>query len=831
MITQTYNLNLVPNDNQVIVNASQYDEGSRRIEFILYHGRDLFDINDYEQKNNVICNVRVLGTKADGTGYMYDCGFSHSKVFFDIQEQMTVLAGQHTAEIRIVDNEDNIIGSSNFIFQIEKAALKDDTVISETDIPLLQRILNNIDSINAVETMLDGGTTGQVLAKKSDADGDVEWEDIAGGNAKWGSISGTLSDQADLKQALDSKVNMVEGKGLSTNDYTTEEKNKLAGLSNYDDTEIKGLIDQKADSDDVPTKVSQLQNDSGFITKEVDDLTNYRTSAIQDVIDSGKATTTQINNLQSQIDLKENTSNKVTSITASSTDTQYPSAKAVYDELNNKVDKVSGKGLSTNDFTNADKTKLDGIESGAEVNVIDKILVNGIEQPITNKTVDIKVNPTIYGIKRSLSTSSSVWERTDNAVGLVANATKDGSEVQNDFDSIYPWSDIITYNYDTTNKVITAYLGDINFAFDGSNGEVLTRIPEFYYRRSRDSEYEYIQITKFATDGFIKSPAFSVGRYGSYYDGNKIHSYSGYCPEVQRNISSFRTLSMAVGDGFCQLDYHYFLLQILYLVEYADYNSQSRLGSGISSMRINANDKALVSETSVNRIVINETSGDYFIVGQQISIGARGIENWSVARNRTITSKEPYDDGNVTGTAIYFDGAAVNIAVGNVIWSHGQMAGQCDSLGMRSGCLSNDGKHGVIYRGIENLFGNVYEWVDGINIKDYQAYICFSPEDYVCDVFDEPYKAIGFVNADSSGYAKAVGFDENNTAITLISEIGGSNNTYLCDYYSSATGNKVARCGGNYSDGTRVGLWTWVMSSASTFAYYTVGSRLIRYQD
>lgn len=40
---------------------------------------------------------------------------------------------------------------------------------------------------------------------------------------------------------------------------------------------------------------------------------------------------------------------------------------------NNKVDKVEGKGLSTNDFTNAEKTKLAGIETGAEVNVIETI--------------------------------------------------------------------------------------------------------------------------------------------------------------------------------------------------------------------------------------------------------------------------------------------------------------------------------------------------------------------------------------------------------------------------------------------------------------------------
>ena len=53
--------------------------------------------------------------------------------------------------------------------------------------------------------------------------------------------------------------------------------------------------------------------------------------------------------------------------------TAVMSQKAVTDELNNKVDKVTGKGLSTNDFTDAEKTKLAGIETGAEVNEIDTI--------------------------------------------------------------------------------------------------------------------------------------------------------------------------------------------------------------------------------------------------------------------------------------------------------------------------------------------------------------------------------------------------------------------------------------------------------------------------
>jgi hypothetical protein len=59
--------------------------------------------------------------------------------------------------------------------------------------------------------------------------------------------------------------------------------------------------------------------------------------------------------------------------------------------LGNKVDKVSGKGLSTNDFTNAYKTKLDGIATGAQVNVIEGITVNSTAVPLTNKIANLTI--------------------------------------------------------------------------------------------------------------------------------------------------------------------------------------------------------------------------------------------------------------------------------------------------------------------------------------------------------------------------------------------------------------------------------------------------------
>ena len=391
--------------------------------------------------------------------------------------------------------------------------------------------------------------------------------------------------------------------------------------------------------------------------------------------------------------------NTIKSISVKSDTTDVPIAADsngnVNIDVSGKVDKETGKGLSTNDSTNAAKQKLDGID---ESKLIQKILVNGIEQTIIDKTVNIMVeNSTVYGIKRSLNNnSSSAWERTDDAVGLTANAQVGSTAVVNDFDKIYPWSDIISYNYNPTTKQRVADYGDPNFKFDGSNGEVLTYIPEFYWKRYVEDNCEYIKISKYPIEGFNISPAFSVGRYNSSYDGSKLHSKSGVLPEVSQNITTFRTRSKAVGTGFGQMDYHYFLLQMLYLVEYADYNSQSVLGNGEVGYRVNDTDKALVAENGVNRIVVSTTVAGNFDVGQYIGIGNNSAWSNGIAANRKILSKENYSVGSVSGVAINFDGAAVNITTNSVIHSVGQLMGKCDFLGMKSGTLNKANRNAII---------------------------------------------------------------------------------------------------------------------------------------
>lgn len=501
----------------------------------------------------------------------------------------------------------------------------------------------------------------------------------------------------------------------------------------------------------------------------------------------------------------------------------YTNAGTTAEYINNSIAEKIEKHISINVIVdNAQNVNITLDEN--QIYVTEKEMEEAIKKAITKKG-------NLYGIKRKVNdNTSSAWERIEDSVGLVAKATKNGEEVQNDFDNRYPWSEIISYNYNVEEKKINAYYGDPTFKFDGSNGEVLTRIPEFYWKREIIDGYEYIYISDYAIAGFNKSEEFSVGRYDACIDEDgKLHSYSGYSPSTNKNITQHRDAAKLLSDEFCMIDYRYFMLQLLYLVEYANYNSQSQLGNGIVSMRYTASDKAIIAGETTNTIVI--ATNDYFKVGQQIAIGTT-VDGVSICKDRTITEIAEYSKDTTEGTAITFDGEPVNIAIGNIIHACAQKEGGCDSLGMKSGCLANDSQHAVIYRGIENIFGNVFNWIDGLNIQEYQAYICRNPEEYTSDKFDGSYIKLGYMNCQERDmYIKKLGFDEKNPDIALPIEIGGAGSSSgMCDFYYSSEGNRVARVGGAFYSGAIAGLWFWNCSFSSTYSYLYCGARLLKHQ-
>ena len=418
---------------------------------------------------------------------------------------------------------------------------------------------------------------------------------------------------------------------------------------------------------------------------------------------------------------------------------------------------------------------------------------------ITEKLEQIeKSKGNVYTIRRKISDNmSTTWERLDDAKNMIANATKNGEDVQNDFDNVFPWSDIISFNLDLDTGKKKAYFGDADFKFNGENGDVYTYIPTYYYKIWEENDYIYMSIADYAKTGYIKMKEFDIARYdGSVTSDGKIHSYSGLIPAYSKNLPDFRTLAQNLGNDYCLLDWRYFAIQLLYLVEYADYNSQSKLGNGITNLRNSSSDIALVEGKGVNKIVINKDAGERFFVGQIISIGEKVTGSFTVAESRKIIDIQDYNQDSIVGKEITFDGDAVDIAKGNVIWSSVQTEGECDKLGMKSGCLVNDGNHAVIYRGIENLYGNGYNLLDGINIKNYQAYICYDPSSYVSNNYETLYEKIGYKNTEESGYIEKLGFDINNPLIQLPTKIGGSLSSGITDTYEGNTGDMVARVGG-----------------------------------
>lgn len=132
MTSQSINLNLIPQGVNPIIHVNQYDKGQTWY-FYLYEGNTIFTIPSGT-------TITIQGTKKDGTGFQYPCTFTGNKVTATETEQMTLFYDKYPCELSLSKNGD-VIGTLNFIIEVEQAPLGDDTVISETDLPILQQAI------------------------------------------------------------------------------------------------------------------------------------------------------------------------------------------------------------------------------------------------------------------------------------------------------------------------------------------------------------------------------------------------------------------------------------------------------------------------------------------------------------------------------------------------------------------------------------------------------------------------------------------------------------------------------------------------------------------
>jgi hypothetical protein len=133
--------------------------------------------------------------------------------------------------------------------------------------------------------------------------------------------------------------------------------------------------------------------------------------------------------------------------------------------------------------------------------------------------------------------------------------------------------------------------------------------------------------------------------------------------------------------------------------------------------------------------------------------------------------------------------------------------------------------YAMSYRGIENWFGNILQFVDGINIQNNIPYV--ADHSFQSDLFTTPYASLGMTLCQTNGWATNVSINNTYSYPFLPSTVGGSSSTYLADYYYQASGNMVALLGGYSNSGANAGGFYWFLSHGSGDSSRYYGGRLL----
>ena len=301
------------------------------------------------------------------------------------------------------------------------------------------------------------------------------------------------------------------------------------------------------------------------------------------------------------------------------------------------------------------------------------------------------------------------------------------------FDSYAPWSGMKECNLDSSGKV-TAWKGDSSFS--RSNDYTMVFIPAFYVAQKRSGTKQYFYVSDKPKTGMTKHPG--SGKYiGKYHMNSYGRSSTNCSPWVNMTRASSRRST----PKFHIYDFAtYCAIIFLYIVEFADWNCQKKIGPGITNDSMHSN-------------------GD--------------------------TDNMKYHTG-------------------------------------RTNDWAGDAQNPVQYRWIENLWGNVFQWVDGFNADGTTAYYCVDPSKYADDT-STGYTQIGTLPA--SGWIKDLIVTDNGLLIPKAS--GGSETTYVPDYVCSSSGWRVLCVGGGWSSGAYAGLLCFHASHASSGSYANVSARLL----
>ena len=167
-------------------------------------------------------------------------------------------------------------------------------------------------------------------------------------------------------------------------------------------------------------------------------------------------------------------------------------------------------------------------------------------------------------------------------------------------------------------------------------------------------------------------------------------------------------------------------------------------------------------------------------------------------------------------------------------FSKGLVSGSADSTSFKANITTNNNKS-YSYRGVEDFYGNIWEWIDGMNIWGNgslgggKVFIC-SDWKYADDKKDDNYADTGIILPNSDGYIKSFAYSSVYDWLLITGEVGGDSASPIGDYIyktSNLNGFRCALLGGGWSAGLQAGPCYWHLISGSSDASRGIGARLI----
>ena len=266
MYTQETNLNVIPSGVRPVIHCSQYDNNLSAIRFKLYKDNAEFTIPSGAA-------VIINGYKPDNTGFSYAASaISGNVATIDMTQQMTAIAGDVLCELR-VRTENQIIGTLNFVLRVEPAPLTDDTILSETDIPLIEQAVDiaanlaeyiqiTVDNAEAAKASAEAAAASATDAATSEASAASDaasvqelYDSIEAAKAAANAAAENANTAAEDLTGFSATANTLEAGASATAAYNASTKRFTFGIPRGPkgdsgiQTQISGLFAMSVDGD------------------------------------------------------------------------------------------------------------------------------------------------------------------------------------------------------------------------------------------------------------------------------------------------------------------------------------------------------------------------------------------------------------------------------------------------------------------------------------------------------------------------------------------------------------------------------------------------------